>query len=198
MAERPEYSPGLAGVIAGESAISRIDFEANRLIVRGYDLVEITRQAVFEEVAWLLLYGELPTAAQLGEFQDRLRAERGLPPMVEELLRRTPAEAQSMAVLRSAVSALGVTDPEARDISREATLRKAERLLAKVPTILAAAHRCARAWSRCPPTRPWATPPTCSTWWTAVGRRSTPCAPWTWPSCSTPSTASTPPPSPPG
>ena len=51
MAERPEYSPGLAGVIAGESAISRIDFEANRLIVRGYDLVEITRQAVFEEVA---------------------------------------------------------------------------------------------------------------------------------------------------
>lgn len=151
MAERPEYSPGLAGVIAGESAISRIDFEANRLIVRGYDLVEITRQAVFEEVAWLLLYGELPTAGQLGDFQDRLRAERGLPPMVEELLRRTPAEAQSMAVLRSAVSALGVTDPEAPDISREATLRKAERLLAKVPTILAAAHRCSQGLEPVPP-----------------------------------------------
>ena len=151
MAERPEYSPGLAGVIAGESAISRIDFEANRLIVRGYDLVEITHQAVFEEVAFLLLYGELPTAAQLGEFQDRLRAERGLPPMVEDLLRQTPAEAHAMAVLRSAVSALGVTDPEARDISREATLRKAERLLAKVPTILTSAHRCASGLEPVPP-----------------------------------------------
>ena len=151
MAERPEYSPGLAGVIAGESAVSRIDFERNRLILRGYDLAELTGRACFEEVAWLLLYGELPTAAQLAGFQDRLRSERGLPPMVEELLRRTPAEARSMAVLRSAVSALGATDPEARDIGREATLRKAERLLAKVPTILACAHRCAGGLEPVPP-----------------------------------------------
>ena len=151
MTERPEYSPGLAGVIAGESAISRIDFERNRLILRGYDLVELTDRAVFEEVAWLLLYGDLPTARQLGDFQARLRAERGLPPVVKDLLRKTPAEAHSMAVLRSAVSALGLTDPEARDIGREATLRKAERLLAKIPTILTSAHRCARGLEPVPP-----------------------------------------------
>ncbi len=151
MTEQPEYSPGLAGVIAGESAISRIDFERNRLILRGYDLVELTDRAVFEEVAWLLLYGDLPTARQLGDFQARLRAERGLPPVVEDLLRKTPAEAHSMAVLRSAVSALGLTDPEARDIGREATLRKAERLLAKIPTILTSAHRCARGLEPVPP-----------------------------------------------
>ncbi len=151
MTERPEYSPGLAGVIAGESAISRIDFERNRLILRGYDLVELTDRAVFEEVAWLLLYGDLPTARQLGDFQARLRAERGLPPVVEDLLRQTPAEAHSMAVLRSAVSALGMTDPEARDIGREATLRKAERLLAKIPTVLTSAHRYARGLEPVPP-----------------------------------------------
>ena len=151
MAERPEYSPGLAGVIAGESAISRIDFERNRLILRGYDVADLTGRGCFEETAWLLLYGDLPTPAQLAGFQERLRSERGLPPMVEELLLRTPAEAHSMAVLRSAVSALGATDPEARDIGREATLRKAERLLAKIPTILASAHRCAAGLEPVPP-----------------------------------------------
>ena len=62
------YSPGLEGVIAGESALSRIDVEINRLILRGYDLVELTENACYEEVAYLLLYGALPTAAELAAF----------------------------------------------------------------------------------------------------------------------------------
>ena len=68
-----EYSPGLAGVIAGESAISRIDYDSNKLIVRGYDLVDLTDKVSFEEVAWLLLYGDLPTQTQLDAICRRRR-----------------------------------------------------------------------------------------------------------------------------
>ena len=75
------YSPGLAGVIAGESTISRIEMEINRLILRGYDLVELTENARYEEVAYLLLYGDLPTAAELGAFSGGPRWPRW-PPFV--------------------------------------------------------------------------------------------------------------------
>ena len=68
------YSPGLEGVIAGESAISRIDVGINRLVLRGYDLVELTENARYEEVAYLLLYGELPTAFELEAFDRELAA----------------------------------------------------------------------------------------------------------------------------
>ena len=71
----PTYRPGLEGVVAGESAISRIDVERNRLIIRGYDLVDLTSNSSFEEVAYLLLNGELPDRAQLGAFLDTLRSE---------------------------------------------------------------------------------------------------------------------------
>ena len=136
-----EYSPGLAGVIAGESAISRIDFDSNKLIVRGYDLVDLTDKVSFEEVAWLLLYGDLPTQTQLDELNTTLKAERDLPPQVLTILREAPSTAHPMALMRTAVSALGITDPEAGDISKEASLRKTVRLLAKAPTIIAAGHR---------------------------------------------------------
>ena len=66
------YSPGLEGVIAGESALSRIDVESNRLILRGYDLVELTESTRYEEVAYLLLYGDLPTVAELDAFNGCL------------------------------------------------------------------------------------------------------------------------------
>ena len=135
-------SPGLAGVIAGESSLSRIDFERNRLILRGYDLEDLVGKVRFEEVAFLILHGDLPTAAQLADFEARLQAERQLPDYLMTLLRAAPAEAHPMALMRTAVSALGMTDPEAGDISRDASRRKAERLLAKIPTILTAGHRC--------------------------------------------------------
>lgn len=136
-----DYSPGLAGVIAGESAISRIDFERNVLVLRGYDLVDLVDNASFEEVAWLILYGDLPTPAQLDEFDATLKSERALPASVLDLLRAAPRSAHPMALMRTAVSALGMIDPEAEDISAEASLRKAVRLVAKAPTIIAAGHR---------------------------------------------------------
>ena len=141
MSEKPAYSPGLEGVIAGESALSRIDTERNHLLICGYDLEDLTEGAVYEEVAYLLLHGELPTRAQLEEFEAALRAERTLPPQVVDLLRQAPADAHPMDLLRTAVSALGYFDMETRDNSPQANVRKALRLLAKIPLIIAAGHR---------------------------------------------------------
>ena len=138
------YSPGLAGVIAGESTISRIEMEINRLILRGYDLVELTENARYEEVAYLLLYGDLPTAAELGAFDKELRAQRDLPGPVLDLLRSAPKDAHPMDLVRSAVSALSFFDKETRDNGHEANVRKTVRLMAKIPTAIACGHRFAQ------------------------------------------------------
>ena len=135
------YSPGLEGVIAGESALSRIDIDINRLILYGYDLVELTENACYEEVAYLLLYGELPTIAELAEFNQQLRSQRDLPGPVVELLRSAPVDAHPMDLLRTAVSALAFFDAETPDNSHEANVRKAVRLLAKIPTALTYGYR---------------------------------------------------------
>ena len=138
------YSPGLEGVIAGESALSRIDVEINRLILRGYDLVELTENACYEEVAYLLLYGALPTAAELAAFNRELRTERALPGPVVDLLRTAPADAHPMDLVRTAVSALAFFDVETRDNSHEANVRKTVRLMAKIPTAIATGHHFAQ------------------------------------------------------
>lgn len=139
------YSPGLAGVIAGESAISAIDVERNRLILRGYDLVDLTEGgASFEEVAYLLLHDDLPTAGQLAAFSDVLLYERQLPDVVLRLLEGAPPKAHPMALLRTAVSALALTDPDAGDNSHEANVRKTVRLLAKIPLVIGLGHRLAQ------------------------------------------------------
>jgi len=137
----PSYSPGLEGVFAGQSAISRIDIERNLLIIRGYDLLTLTENASYEEVAFLLLYGELPTRAELERFHTDIRSQRQLPAAVVDLLRNAPTTAQPMALLRTAVSALALHDEEARDNSHEANVRKAVRLLARIATAVATAHR---------------------------------------------------------
>ena len=135
------YSPGLEGVIAGESALSRIDVDINRLILYGYDLVELTENASYEEVAYLLLYGELPTVAELAEFNQQLRSQRDLPGPVVDLLRSAPADAHPMDLLRTAVSSLAFFDAETPDNSHAANVRKSVRLLAKIPAALAYGYR---------------------------------------------------------
>lgn len=134
----PIYSPGLEGVIAGETAISTV---SGGLQYRGYSIEDLARSATFEEVAYLLLYGELPTAEQLDQFQKRLGAAAHVPPAIIETLRKIPATANSMDVLRSGCSLLAHWDPDRDDDSREANLRKAERLLAQLPVLMAARHR---------------------------------------------------------
>src|SRR5438067_9491658 len=86
---KPAYSPGLAGVIAGETEICWVDPDAG-LAYRGYDIHEMAEEATFEEVAYLLLNGELPTAEQLARFTRDIAAERALPGPVTEMLRLLP------------------------------------------------------------------------------------------------------------
>ena len=96
---KPFYSPGLEGVIAGETAISRVDPQAG-LIYRGYDIQELASNANFEEVVWLLLHGQLPGMADLAGIRRQLAAERHLPPALLDMLRLMPPTAYSMDTLR--------------------------------------------------------------------------------------------------
>src|SRR4051812_34857642 len=132
------YSPGLEGVVAGETAISTVE---TGLTYRGYTIEDLGEHSTYEEVAYLILYGELPTAAQAAAFRQRLGAAAKLPPELVETLRHIPAAAPAMDVLRSAVSLLAHWEPEAADNSHDANVRKTERLLAKVPVVVAARER---------------------------------------------------------
>src|SRR5262245_23509953 len=132
------YSPGLEGVIAGETGISTV---SGGLQYRGYSIEDLARQATFEEVAYLLLYGELPSAEQLDAFRRRLGDVAVVPPAIIDTLRHMPQNTSPMDALRSGCSLLAHWDPDVNDNSHEANLRKAERLLAQLPVIMAARHR---------------------------------------------------------
>jgi 2-methylcitrate synthase/citrate synthase II len=127
------YSPGLEGVIAGETAISTIE---GGLSYRGYAVGDLAAHADFEQVAYLLLHGELPTAAQLSRFRA-VTAACSLPEPLRELLQALPHWTPPLDVLRTAVSVLAHFDADAGDSSPEANVRKAERLLCLMPTVIA-------------------------------------------------------------
>ncbi|HEV2946819.1 MAG TPA: citrate/2-methylcitrate synthase [Gemmataceae bacterium] len=132
------YSPGLEGVIAGETSISTI---TGGLRYRGYPVTELAEKTSFEEVAYLLLHGELPTASQLNAFQKRLAEARKIPDSLRGLLKVLPPKASAMDVLRTGVSVLAHYDPEVENNDHDANLRKAERLLAQIPLVVAAFYR---------------------------------------------------------
>jgi citrate synthase len=143
----PIYSPGLEGVIAGETAVSTIE---GGLRYRGYPVGELVENAGFDEVAFLLLHGDLPNRAQLTSFQRRLAAARSLPHPLLDLLRVLPPAISGMDVVRTCVSILAHYDPETEDSSHEANLRKAERLLAQIPLAVAAHYRLSRGLEAVP------------------------------------------------
>jgi citrate synthase len=128
-------------VIAAESSICLIDGKNSKLSYRGYDIHELCEKSNFEETTYLLLYGKLPTRKELDGFCEAVAAERGLPDEVLKLIASFPKQANPMAVLRSAVSVLAFFDKESEDVSDAANLRKTLRLIAKVPTIVAAYER---------------------------------------------------------
>lgn len=136
-----EIKRGLDGVYLDTSELSFIDGEQGELVYRGYHIDELAGKASFEETVYLLWHGELPTADELTEFSKKFKKEYELPESVMETVRQCPKDAHPMDVLRTAVSALGPTDPDVDDNSREAEIRKGIRLLAKIPTILAAFQR---------------------------------------------------------
>ena len=135
----PAPKAGLEGVVAGDTAICNVEQDA--LIYRGYEIHDLADNASFEEVAYLLLEGDKPTADQLKFFKDELIANRALPPQVIDYLKTVKpmviaGSAVPMDILRTAVSLLANLDKECQDISAEANLRKAKRLTAKIPTII--------------------------------------------------------------
>lgn len=132
----PNFNPGLEGVVIGTTEISFIDGKEGRLLYRGYDIHNLV-QATFEEVAHLLLKGTLPSRAELHAFRQAMVAERGLPGDVVDFIRKIPATARPMEVLRTVVSALSFYDAEAHDMSETANQRKAIRLTSKMATAIA-------------------------------------------------------------
>jgi citrate synthase len=132
------YSPGLEGVIAGETAISTVE---TGLTYRGYGIEDLAEHSTYDEVAYLVLHGELPKSGELAAFRERLGGAAVVPPELIDALRRIPAAAPTMDVLRTATSMLAHFEPEAADSSHAANVRKAERLLAKLPVVVAARQR---------------------------------------------------------
>lgn len=107
-----QKSSGLAGIIAGETGISTVEATGDGLFYRGYDITELAEHACFEEVAYLLIYGELPTATEFAQYRAKLQKLRSLPPALKEILERIPANAHPMDVMRTGCSALGCLEPE--------------------------------------------------------------------------------------
>ncbi|MFC1751337.1 citrate/2-methylcitrate synthase, partial [Pseudomonadota bacterium] len=103
---------GLAGIVAGKTAISTVETSGSGLVYRGYSIEDLAEHATFEEVAYLLIYGELPTATQLEEYKAILISKRELPNALKIVLEEIPASAHPMDVLRSSCSLLGTLEPE--------------------------------------------------------------------------------------
>jgi 2-methylcitrate synthase/citrate synthase II len=136
---------GLEGVIAGETEVCSV--EQGQLVYRGYEIHDLAEHATFEEVAFLLLEGHKPSPDELRAFFDEVVAERAIPSSVTEFLRSARPMLQAgtavpMDVLRTGVSMLAHMDADCQDISPQANLRKAKRLLAKIPTVIGHMQRC--------------------------------------------------------
>jgi citrate synthase len=132
---------GLEGVVANESSICYVFGEEGRLIYRGYDINDLADHSTFEETAHLLLYGDLPTRDQLRGFTADLKAMQKLDRVVQRVIRDAPRNANPTDVLRTAVSASVFVDPDRGNNGREAESRKAMRLIAQLPTMVAMFHR---------------------------------------------------------
>jgi len=132
---------GLDNVYVKESKICFIDGEASKLFYRGYSIEDLAEHATFEETAYLLIYGWLPTKSQLAEFKGRIESYRSLEPEVLQLIRSLPIKSDPMDVLRTTVSALSLYDPQPMTDSIEERIDKALRILAKTPAIIAAFDR---------------------------------------------------------
>ncbi|HEX7446501.1 MAG TPA: citrate/2-methylcitrate synthase [Pirellulales bacterium] len=134
------YRPGLEGVVAGETAICTL---AGGLQYRGYAVEDLAAHASFEQVAHLLLHGELPDRGRFESFRARLAAVGPLPPPLVDALGAMPSATPMMDALRTGASMLAHWDPDIADNSHDANVRKAERLLVQLPMVVAARYRLA-------------------------------------------------------
>ncbi|MDA0271073.1 MAG: citrate (Si)-synthase [Chloroflexi bacterium] len=141
---------GLNGVYFDRSAVCSIDGRAGELRYRGYSIHDLAEHSSFEETAYLLFHGELPTRSQLDLWDAELKVARDLPGPLFDVI-RAMLHAHPMDLARTAVSALAAFDPDVADNSREATLRKSIRLTSQVPMIVAAHHRLRSGFDPVPP-----------------------------------------------
>src|SRR5688500_14823366 len=134
---------GLEGVLAGESSVTFLDGLADPSVLeyRGYNIHDIAETTTFEEIAYLVLEGDLPNKAQLAAFDEELKAARTVHPMILEAIQVLPKAIHPMAGFRTVVSLLGCLDPQQEDNSKEANRAKAVRMTAQFATIVAAQHR---------------------------------------------------------
>lgn len=153
MADSNHYraKKGLEGVIFDTTAVSHVLPQQKSLYYRGYPVHELAEQCEFEEVAYLLFYGELPNADQIAKFSQQERASRGLSSGLMEVIRQFPNSGHPMDALRTAISYLGMEEEFAGADDSESAIRKGIGLLAKVPTIIAAFERSRRGEEFVPP-----------------------------------------------
>jgi citrate synthase len=135
------WKAGLEGVVATQSAICTVDGEAGRLFYRGYEIADLARATSFEDVTYLLWFGELPDAAQAREHRRRLEETRGLPKEIRALLEGLPRDTHPLDALRTAVSLAAAYDPDVRASDRDANIRKGYHLMNLVPETVAAWQR---------------------------------------------------------
>ncbi len=136
MTEQPQIFKGLAGVVVDATAVSKVNPETNSLLYRGYPVQELAASKSFEEVAWLLWHGELPTAAEMAGFQKSERSQRALDANVKRVIDELPLTAHPMDVVRTAVSVIGASDPNTDDSTPAGNLAKSITLFAKLPAIV--------------------------------------------------------------
>jgi len=136
-----EIKKGLLGIVVDETEVSKVMPEINSLTYRGYAAQDLCAKCKFEEVAYLILNGELPSEKQLKNFEKVERKERNLSKTLLESIKNFPKKSHPMDVARTAVSIMGLEDKETKDNSPEANLRKVMRIFAKTPVALAAFYR---------------------------------------------------------
>ena len=129
-------SVALSGIEAGETAISKVGHEGMGLYYRGYDIHDLAEFSTYEEVAYLLIHGEMPNTSQLNRYKTALKAMRGIPAPVKAVLEEIPAAAHPMDVLRTGCSMLGTVLPERFDLTAEGARNIADRLIASFPSML--------------------------------------------------------------
>ncbi len=135
-APKPKKSVALSGVIAGNTALCTVGRTGNDLHYRGYDILDVAETCEFEEIAYLLVHGRLPTIAELGAYKTKLRALRGIPAGLRRVLEQIPAAAHPMDVMRTAVSMLGCELPEREDHNAPGARDIADRLMASLGSVL--------------------------------------------------------------
>ncbi len=144
---------GLRGVTVADTKISFIDGEKGVLIYRGYRIEELAEHSTFMEVAYLLLHGSLPGRKEIEEFEKQVREARGLPEYMCESFRKWPKDAKPMDVLQASVPLLAMSDPDLFNEGRDANVRMALRLIARLPAVAAAWQRIRNGLEPLPPDR---------------------------------------------